>query len=104
MAPEFVRLWEFDVCDATQRDFEQVYGGDGDWVRLFRNSAGFLRTELLKDLSRPGRYLTFDFWKTEADYESFRRDNGAAYSTLDAKCENLTIKEIDLGSFCLVNE
>lgn len=103
-ASGFVALWEFQVSDSMEGTFEQFYGADGDWVQLFRERPGFVRTELIRDLNKPQRYVTMDFWKTQSDYESFRQDYSAAYEALDVKCRDFTTSETGLGSFCVVHE
>jgi len=37
-------LWSFQTDPARIAEFEQAYGPDGDWARLFRRGAGFLGT------------------------------------------------------------
>ena len=57
----FLLIWEFSVRSGSERQFEEVYGPDGAWMRLFRTAKGYLRTELHRDSNDPRRYLTFDF-------------------------------------------
>jgi len=94
-------LWEFDVEPAHAAEFERVYGPQGDWSKLFRLSAGYLSTELWRDVEVAGRYWTLDRWRSAAELDAFRREHAAAYAELDARCARLTrnerrITEMDL--------
>ena len=68
----FVIIWEFRVWPGLQRSFEEAYGDGGDWVRLFRQDPAYIRTELIHDVRDGSRYLTLDYWASEAAYEAFR--------------------------------
>jgi heme-degrading monooxygenase HmoA len=92
-------LWTFEVAAARAAEFERVYGPDGDWARLFGRAPGYLGTELLKDVLRPGRYLTIDRWTDTAAFEAFKHEWKAEYDTLDRLCESLTTSETPLGAF-----
>ncbi len=83
----------YDVRPGSVELFEQVYGADGDWARLFRAAPGYLGTELFRSVATPGRYLTVDDWAARAAYELFRSRAGAAYAELDARCDELTLTE-----------
>lgn len=92
-------LWSFQPDPARIAEFEQAYGPDGDWARLFRRGAGFLGTELLRDPAEPGRYLTADRWVSTEDYEAFRSAFQEQYEHLDRACEALTVSERLVGRF-----
>ena len=92
-------LWEFTVAQAARAEFERHYGEDGSWVRLFRQSPGFIGTILLRDRNVEGRYLTVDRWRSEAAYRAFRADFARQYDQLDIACERLTETETSLGEF-----
>jgi heme-degrading monooxygenase HmoA len=92
-------IWEFHVAPESQREFELHYGPDGIWVQLFRQAAGFIETLLLKDRSRPGRFVTIDRWRSEEDYASFRHEFATEYAQLDTDCQRLTQHERMLGTF-----
>lgn len=54
-----------------QCEFEAAYGPEGEWGRLFQKDAAFVRTALVRDPNKPGRYLTLDFWTSREAYENF---------------------------------
>jgi heme-degrading monooxygenase HmoA len=92
-----VRVWEYDVPEESRAEFEQRYGADGDWARLFSASPGFRGTELFASLSRPGRYVTIDRFTDEAAWELFLAAHGTAYRRLDENTAALTTQERELA-------
>jgi heme-degrading monooxygenase HmoA len=100
----FLALWEFDVKPGCEKRFENVYGPDGDWARLFRRDPAYRRTLLLRDSSRGQTYLTCDFWETRKAYETFRKNHLEAYLALDRECEELAVAERIIGEFEQVSD
>lgn len=92
-------VWEFVVPAANRARFEDAYGPDGDWARLFRHAAEYVGTELLRDGEREGVYLTIDRWTSGDGFERFRRDFGADYERLDISLEGLASCETRVGLF-----
>jgi heme-degrading monooxygenase HmoA len=95
----FVIAWEFVIKPGAEERFEHVYGPEGDWAQLFRRAAGYVRTELLRDIANVRRYLCLDYWDSEDAFERFQLQWGREYKALDAECEALTEAETPLGSF-----
>ena len=95
----FVVIWEFQIRQGAELEFEATYGPDGDWVRLFRRDDAFVGTELVRDLQSRRKYLTLDFWTSQQAYEKFRERNAAEYKAIDARCEGLTEAEREVGRF-----
>jgi heme-degrading monooxygenase HmoA len=92
-------LWEFKVKPGCEGEFEVRYGAVGDWAQLFASAEGFVRTALLRDPERPGRYITIDVWRTRAEFEIFLDANAARYAEIDAACDALTTEERFIGTF-----
>ena len=92
-----VRVWEYDVREGASADFEQAYGADGAWARLFSRSDGFEGTELFASVRTSGRYLTADRFRDEASWRRFQVHHREAYLALDAACEGLTVGERELA-------
>lgn len=95
----FVYVWRYLVSPGREAEFEVVYGSAGAWVTLFRRHPGYLSTELLRDRSAPGRYLTVDAWRSRRDFEELRAAYQQELEALDARCEELTVEETHLGDF-----
>jgi heme-degrading monooxygenase HmoA len=96
---QYVIVWEFRVRQAREAEFVQKYGPEGAWARFFRGSAGYIRTELVRDVADHLRYLTLDYWQTEEEFKRFREQNLAEYERLDKEFEGLTESETRLGAF-----
>jgi len=90
-------IWEYQLRADHAAEFEGIYSANGAWAQLFRNSPGFLCTQLLRDEKRHQRYLTIDRWASPEDYESFLSQWKNEYEALDAECESLTEQEALLG-------
>jgi hypothetical protein len=86
--------WDFLPAREHLPEFLAVYGGEGDWVRLFRRGAGYLGTTLEPLPGLPGWYRCSDRWRREEDYAAFRSAHAADYKALDRACERLTRAEV----------
>jgi heme-degrading monooxygenase HmoA len=95
-------MWEFQVKQGCEADFEKVYGPQGEWAQFFKQGAGYRGTELLRDPANPRRYVTIDRWASQAAYEAFQSRSSAEYEAIDRHCEELTESEALLGSFSLI--
>jgi quinol monooxygenase YgiN len=99
VAAQYVYLWEFIVSADHASAFERAYGPAGEWVQLFRRAPGYLRSELHRDLSRPLRFITIDYWESKEAWEAFRTRFAAEFEALDAKCRAWTTAEAEIGRF-----
>jgi len=97
--PCYLAVWEFRVKPESIAEFERVYGPEGQWARLFRRSADYRGTQLLRDNERAGRYLTIDRWASHGALQRFKHEFAAEYAALDKECEQLTHSETLLGDF-----
>ena len=86
----FLRIWGYDVAPGAVDRFAVAYGPDGDWARLFARSAGFLGTELYRDVGRAARFVTVDRWRDEADWTAFLVREADDYRALDARLAPLS--------------
>ena len=95
----YVIIWEYQVKADRSAEFEKIYGENGAWVELFKNSCGYLGTELLRHSSQLLCYITIDRWASVVDYEAFLSDWRKEYDKLDAQCEGLTEQETLVGKW-----
>jgi heme-degrading monooxygenase HmoA len=96
---QYVIVWEFRIRPEKEREFVEQYGPQGSWARLFRGGEGYIRTELVRDVADPRRFLTLDYWQAEEDFSRFRQQHLAEYERLDKEFEGLTEQETRLGAF-----
>jgi len=99
---KFVVVWEFWIRPGDSERFEAVYGQAGAWATLFGCDPAYGGTRLIRDERQSRRYLTLDFWASQAAYDSFQRMHAAEYRVLDAECESLTEREAEIGRFANV--
>ena len=92
-------VWEFKIRPGVEAEFIEKYGPEGAWARFFRQSEGYIRTELVKDVAAERRFLTLDYWKSEEEFNRFRTQHSAEYERLDKEFEGLTEQETRLGAF-----
>ena len=98
----FVTIWKYKVEPEKKTEFEELYGDEGDWVKLFKKFPGYIKTDLIKDLNNNGTYLTLDYWVSREAYYNFKKISSGDFSLIDKKGENLTIDEEHLGEFTTV--
>jgi heme-degrading monooxygenase HmoA len=100
MADErYTYIWEYEVPPSAEAEFLAHYAPEDTWVKLFRHAAGYLATELYRDRTQPGRFITIDHWRSEAAFREFRRRFAAEFEALDRRCAGLTSREVPLGAF-----
>ncbi len=92
-------IWEFVVRKETLAQFEQAYGPQGSWVRLFQHYPGYQGTELVRDSANPLRFLTIDSWASLEHRGEMLRNGQAEYTRLDRELGVLVESEIEVGVF-----
>lgn len=95
----YVTMWEFMAKPEFRAEFENFYGPGGEWVQLFRRSKAFLRTEFLRDRQSENRYVTVDYFSSQAGFDDFMRELRQEYEALDRRSDGLTDSQSEIGSF-----
>src|SRR5262249_19675778 len=95
----YVIVWEFRIRQDKAAEFVVKYGPEGLWARSFRGGKGYIRTELVRDVADPLRFLTLDYWESEEEFKDFHEQNLAEYKRLDKEFEGLTEQETRMGAF-----
>jgi heme-degrading monooxygenase HmoA len=85
----YIRVWEYEVPADHVDGFLAAYGAGGDWVQLFKRTAGFIGTELYRSIQTVDRFVTVDRWTDEADWLTFLNGWREAYDALDATLAEL---------------
>lgn len=94
-----VIIWEYQVKAQHAAEFEELYSASGTWAALFKGSAGYQGTELLRDANDARLYMTIDRWDSPEHYERFLSQWKSEYEALDAQSEGLTEKEFLAGKW-----
>jgi quinol monooxygenase YgiN len=92
-------VWVFEARPDRLPEFEDIYGVDGSWAKLFCTAEGYIDTALFRDLEKANRFLVIDRWSNRKSFESFKQRHAAAYDALDRQCEELTLVESKIGIF-----
>jgi heme-degrading monooxygenase HmoA len=90
-------VFRYDVRDAET--FEDVYGQDGEWAKFFRRGAGFIGTELLRDVEEPDRYIVIDRWESIDAYNLFISENQKEYLERSDESRMYYLQELRFGTF-----
>jgi len=95
----FAVIWEYEVREGCVAAFEALYGGDGEWVALFREYDGYVGTELLRNADQPRRFVTIDRWASTDAYAAFLTAAKPRYVQIDARGDALTVAERHIGAY-----
>ena|ERR1700730_1662036 len=92
-------VWEFTARPGKVKEFEGHYASNGPWADLFRKTAGYKGTQLLRDTETERHYLTIDFWDSVSSHVAMRENFAKEYEELDRLGEQFTETEGRLGVF-----
>ena len=90
-------VFSYDVRDAEA--FERAYDADGELAEFFRRGAGYVGTELLRDVETPGRYLVVDRWESAEAYNAFATEHRDEYMRRVDDSRYHHEQELRLGTF-----
>jgi heme-degrading monooxygenase HmoA len=90
-------VFSYEVRDAAA--FERVYGAEGEWAQFFRQGAGYIGTELLRDVEHPSRYLVTYRWETAEAYNAFATAHRDEYMRRVDDTRFLYDQELRFGTF-----
>jgi heme-degrading monooxygenase HmoA len=90
-------VFRYDVRDAET--FPEVYGPDGEWAKFFRQGAGFIGTELLRDVEEEDRYIVIDRWESIDAYNGFISANQKEYLERSDESRMYYLQELRFGTF-----
>lgn len=92
-------VWEFVALADKLEDFERHFSASGSWAGLFRRSAGYQGTTLLRDAKNARRFLTIDRWESDTSFRAMRERFAREYDELDRACEAFIESERSIGVF-----
>jgi hypothetical protein len=78
-------MWQFDVKDGHESEFEEFYGADGPWTTLNRHTRSYLGSSFLRDQNRVRRYLVIEYWSEMLVYEEHREYRSDAITSLEER-------------------
>jgi heme-degrading monooxygenase HmoA len=92
-------MWQFDVKNGRETEFEQFYGVDGKWTALNRHTRSYLGTSFLRDQNRSSRYIVIEYWSEMIVYEQHRESGAEAIISLEGQRSTLVDSVEPLGIF-----
>ena len=96
-------MWQFDVKNEREAEFEQLYGADGEWTAMNRQSRSYLGSSFLRDQNRSSRYIIVEYWSEMIVYEQHRTYRSAAIASFEAR-RTAVVESIEpLGIFTALN-
>lgn len=95
----FAYIWEYIIREDKREDFLRYYEPEGVWAVFFKKGEGYLRTELLEDAENPQRFLSIDYWKSQAGRDAFREKYAREFEIIDRTCESFSRVERFGGYF-----
>jgi len=94
-------IWQYQINPAYRQEFEALYGQEGEWIQLFKNSSEFIETEFYQCREDSERYITIDKWVSEEAYRNFKATHADEYAALDSQADESTNRESLIGTFDL---
>ncbi len=92
-------VWNYKIKSSYIEKFEQEYGSNGTWSRLFKKSPHYKGSFLHKSDEETNAYLLIDVWDSKSSYEDFKKEHAAIYQELGLKFEEFHEKEEKIGSY-----
>jgi quinol monooxygenase YgiN len=92
-------VWQFDVRPGCEKQFETLYGADGEWTLLNRQSRSYLGSSFLRDQSQSSRFLLIEYWSEMLVYEQHRSSRLAAIQALEQQRAELVDRMEALGIY-----
>jgi hypothetical protein len=92
-------VWQFDVKNGREAEFEELYGVDGEWTTLNRHTRSYLGSSFLRDQNRSSRYLVIEYWSEMLVYEQHRSYRSGAMAHLEERRATLVESVEPMGIF-----
>ena len=96
-------IWQFTVKNGHETEFEELFGADGEWTVLNRQTRSFLGSSFLRDLSLSSRYIVIEYWSEMVVYEQHRVYRSDAIAVLEELRATLVESVEPLGIFTALN-
>ena len=92
-------MWQFDVKEGREPEFERLYGANGEWTTMNRQTRSYLGTSFLRDQNRSSRYIVIEYWSEMIVYEQHRAYRSEAIAAFEARRHALIGSVQPLGVF-----
>jgi hypothetical protein len=92
-------VWQFDVKNGREVEFERFYGADGEWTSVNRHTRSYLGSSFLRDQNHSSRYMVIEYWSEMLVYEQHRAYRRDALASLEGQRAALLESVEPLGVF-----
>ena len=92
-------MWQFEVKPGREAEFEQLYGVDGEWTTMNRQTRSYLGSSFLRDQSRATRYMLIEYWSEMLVYEQHRSYRSPARAAFEARRAQVVESVEPMGVF-----
>ena len=96
-------MWQFDVKDGREAEFEQLYGVDGEWTVMNRHTRSYLGSSFLHDQNRSSRYIVIEYWSEMIVHEQDRATRSTTMASVEERRTTLVNSVEPLGIFTALN-
>ena len=96
-------MWQFDVRQGREDEFERLYGVDGEWTKINRQTRSYLGSSFLRDQNRASRYIVIEYWSEMLVYEQHKVYRSETIASLEQYAEALVESTEPLGVFTALN-
>ena len=92
-------MWQFEVKDGYEAEFQELYGVEGAWTTLNRSTRSYLGSSFLHDQNRPSRYVVIEYWSEMVVYEQHRAERSDRFAALEERSHALVNSVEPMGIF-----
>ena len=96
-------MWQFDVKSGREAEFEDLYGVDGEWATLNRQTRSYLGSSFLRDQNRSSKYIVIEYWSEMIVSEQHRPYRSDAMAAVEGRSSALVESVEPLGVFTALN-
>ncbi len=92
-------VWQFEIRQGAEKEFERFYGADGEWTKVSRRSRSFLGSSFLRDIAVDTRYLLVEYWGEMVVYEKHLADFDDEMKSLEEQRQRFVERMETVGVF-----
>lgn len=92
-------VWQFQVKPERRKDFERLYGADGDWTAVSRRSRSFIGSSFLREFTSEPTYVLVEYWSEMLPYERHLVDLSDEIAALERSRDEMLVSTTPLGVF-----
>lgn len=96
-------VWQFEVKNGREAEFEQLYGADGEWTLMNRHTRSYLGSSFLRDQTQSTRYMVIEYWSEMLVSEQHRAFRPDALASFERRRATLVESIEPMGVFTALN-